>query len=98
MPSRDSTAEKHSHNCSNIEALSLTTAVGTRRENIKTVQAPFWHYVMPSRDSTVVKHSPHRSNIEALSLTTAVNTRREIITAAKEPFWQKLWPAEKAWW
>ncbi len=84
MPSRDSTAEKHSHHRFNIEALSLTTAVGTRRESIKTVEAPFWHNIMPSRDSTVVKQSPHCSNIEALSLTTASGTRREQINVEQK--------------
>jgi hypothetical protein len=98
MPSRDSTAEKHSHHRSNIDTLSLTTAVGTRRESIKTVEAPFWHYVMPSRDSTVVKHSPLHSKVEALNPITASGTRREQINVEEKEIYHNLWTAEAEQW
>ncbi len=72
---------KHSPHHSYIEALSLTTAVNTRRVRIKAVKVPFGHNVMVSTGSTAEKHSHHHSNIEALSLTTADSTRRVIIKA-----------------
>jgi cobyrinic acid a,c-diamide synthase len=77
MVSTDSTVVKHSPHHSMVEALSPTTAVGTRRESIKAVEAPFWHNIMVSTGNTVVKHSCHHSKVEALSLTSAVNTHIE---------------------
>jgi hypothetical protein len=83
MACGDSMVVKHSPHHSMVEALSPATAVGTRRESIKAVEAPFWHNVMVSTGSTEVKHSHHHPNIEALSLTTAVNTNRERIKLYK---------------
>jgi hypothetical protein len=68
---------KHSPHHSMVEALSPTTAVGTRTESIKAVETPFWHNVMFSTGSTEVKHSCHHSKVEALSPISAVNTHTE---------------------